>query len=84
MKRPFLNRSNSGSPPPVDTRLDTVRPIGRAARPPPTSVVGATVAGGLVDQPRAAISLPASAALANAVTAPLPAVSTLESTGKRR
>jgi hypothetical protein len=88
MKRPILNRSSNGAHSSSDNirQLDVSRNAKRAASAS-VAVAGGAAVGipGLVDQPRAAISLPTAAALTGAITAPLPAVGILpDGAGKRR
>jgi hypothetical protein len=94
MKRPMLNRSSNGGPAAFDAMADSAPlPGPRKADGAKPAVARAVVTGGmaaipgLVDQPRAAISLPSSKSLASAVTAPLhahPVPADGSTAGKRR
>jgi hypothetical protein len=92
MKRPILNRSSNGAPPPIDNirQLDVSRNAKRASNAASVAVAGGPAGAaadlrGLVDQPRAAISLPSKGSLAGSITALLPAVGIVpDGAGKRR
>jgi hypothetical protein len=79
VKRPILNRSRNGAPEKDDAlagNLQTAGPGKRAGRLKPAAraaVAGGEGSGipGLIEQPRAVISLPSSKSPASGVTAPL-------------
>jgi hypothetical protein len=91
VKRPILNRSSNGGQPYSGTVPDNVPSIAvrKVARRTPRAARAVMTGGadsgipGLIDQPRAAISLPSSKSLASSVTALLQ-VAPVGAVGKRR